>query len=212
MSKQEAEKTVTAGVDEAGRGALAGPVVAGACILPERITIPSFIQDSKQLTESEREEAYRWITTYCIHGYGIVEANEIDAERILSATEKAMQLAVEKIAKIVRPTYLLVDGCDKFWFDYPHSSIVRGDALEPCISAASIVAKVTRDRIMVDYDEKFAYYGFANHKGYGTPEHLDLIRTRGPCLLHRTTFLSKIDITPPEEPVKKRSSQAATKV
>jgi len=123
-----------------------------------------------------------------------------------------MQLAVAKIAEAVTPTYLLVDGCDKFWFDYPHSPVIHGDDLEPCISAASIVAKVTRDRLMIEYDEKYPIYGFAYHKGYGTPEHIDLIRTRGPCPLHRTTFLSKIKITPPQEPMRKkrRAARAAS--
>lgn len=181
-----------AGIDEAGRGALAGPVVAGACILPEGITLPSFIRDSKQLSAEKREEAFAWIEVHCQFGCGRADATFIDHHGILSATEKAMQEAVEALAKIRRPTYLLVDGRDKFWFDYPHTAIINGDALEPCIAAASIVAKVTRDRMMVDFASLHPHYGFAMHKGYGTPEHITAIRSAGCCPLHRRTFLSSI--------------------
>jgi len=188
--KTVAEKlAVIVGIDEAGRGALAGPVVAAACILPQGIQLPSLIKDSKQLFPHEREEMFRWITLHCAYGCGVVDAKEVDAHRILNATEKAMQIAVTNISQTVTPTYLLVDGRDKFWFDYPHSSIIDGDQLEPCISAASIIAKVTRDRIMVEYDRKFPHYGFRFHKGYGTAQHFDLIKSRGPCEIHRKTFL-----------------------
>lgn len=184
---------VVAGVDEAGRGPLAGPVVAGACIdLPALKTHP-LIRDSKQLSEHEREEAFAWIAAHCTFGVGVVGADVIDREGILAATERAMQEAVAMLA--TRPTYLLVDGRDKFWFDVPHSSVIGGDDLEPCISAASIVAKVTRDRMMVAWDREFPQYGFAQHKGYAAPTHIAVLQTHGPCALHRTTFLRSI-LTP----------------
>lgn len=179
---------VIAGIDEAGRGALAGPVVAAACILRMK-KVPAFIRDSKQLTPDQREEAYAWIAAHCAYGIGMVDARGIDASGILPATEKAMQKAVAELAEIVQPTYLLVDGRDKFWFDLPHSTIIRGDESEPCISAASIIAKVTRDRLMIEYHQKFPRYGFDEHKGYGVPLHFEAIGQHGMCALHRKTFL-----------------------
>lgn len=179
---------VIAGIDEAGRGALAGPVVAAACILQVR-KVPAFIRDSKQLTPEERETAFGWIASHCAYGVGIVDAREIDASGILPATEKAMQKAVAELSDIVRPTYLLVDGRDKFWFDLPHTAIIRGDETEPCISAASIVAKVTRDRLMIEYHRTFPHYDFDEHKGYGVPMHFAAIAAHGSCQLHRRTFL-----------------------
>ena len=178
-----------AGIDEAGRGALAGPVVAAACILPDLPAIPAFIRDSKQLQPETREEAFRWITRHCLFGIGSSNAACIDTSGILAATESAMQQAVADLAAQRQPTYLLVDGRDHFWFDYPHSSLIRGDQREPCIAAASIVAKVTRDRLMVQFDEEFPGYGFALHKGYGTAQHLAAIRLHGRCALHRASFL-----------------------
>ena len=183
---------VIVGIDEAGRGALAGPVVAGACLLHEGMLKNSFIRDSKQLLPEEREEAFAWIEANCTFGYGLSSAQEVDSLGILGATEKAMQEALAMLAKLVTPTYILVDGRDRFWFDYPHSSIIRGDESEPCISAASIIAKVTRDRMMVQYAQEFSQYGFAGHKGYGAPEHLGALQKHGPCSLHRKTFLTKI--------------------
>ena len=179
---------IIAGIDEAGRGSLAGPVVAAACVLQAQ-RVPPFIRDSKQLTPDQREEAFGWIAAHCAYGIGITDAREIDAAGILAATEKAMQKAVTELADLVNPTYLLIDGRDKFWFDYPHSSIIRGDETEPCISAASIIAKVTRDRIMIEYHGKFPRYGFDVHKGYGVPMHFAAIRQHGMCMLHRRTFL-----------------------
>lgn len=182
------ENAIIAGVDEAGRGALAGPVVAGACILPEG-KLPRFIRDSKKLTPDIREEAFTWIAAHCAYGAGIVDAAFVDRCGILAATERAMQEAVAALAIMKRPTYLLVDGRDKFWFDYPHTAIIDGDNLEPCISAASIVAKVTRDRLMIDLHAQFPLFGFALHKGYGTPDHYAALAAHGPCPLHRRTYL-----------------------
>ena len=199
--------TVIVGIDEAGRGPLAGPVVAAACMLP----FPLFqrrdgwwspvkksrkgsciIGDSKSLSAEQRETAFAWITRNCAWGVGKAEAEEIDRVGILSATEHAMQTALQDIAQRCTPTYLLVDGRDKFWFDYPHSSIIEGDRKEPMIAAASIIAKVTRDRMMVEWDSRFPLYGFARHKGYGSYEHIEAILRHGPTPLHRRTYLTHL--------------------
>jgi len=186
------ENTVIVGIDEAGRGPLAGPVVAGACVLNPLLKDHPLIRDSKVLTPEERQEAFAWIQKNCITGYGIAENIEIDTIGILASTEKAMQQAVSMIADFVRPTYLLIDGRDKFWFDYPHSSIIEGDSKEPCISAASIVAKVIRDRLMMEHAKTYPRYGFEQHKGYGSPLHIEALQMFGPCPLHRQTFLTRI--------------------
>lgn len=183
---------IIAGIDEAGRGPLAGPVVAGACIEIPALKTHPLIRDSKQLSEGQREEAFAWIIDHCDTGFGIVGADVVDAEGILVATERAMHAALAMLSRKAAPTYLLVDGRDKFWFDIPHSSLVDGDALEPCISAASIVAKVTRDRLMREEAKRFPPYGFDGHKGYASPAHIAAIRAHGPCPIHRRTFLRHI--------------------
>ena len=183
---------VILGIDEAGRGPLAGPVVAAACVEIPRLKKHPLIRDSKQMTPEEREEAFAWIEAHCTFGIGIVDAAIIDAQGILAATERAMQAAVAMIAEKIQPTYLLIDGHDKFWFDYPHSSIIDGDVLEPCIAAASIVAKVTRDRLMVKFAEEYPLYQFDVHKGYGTPLHQEILLKHGPCPIHRKGFLRKL--------------------
>ena len=196
---------VIVGIDEAGRGALAGPVIAAACVFDNRsagsvtcadnrIRAPEDIRitDSKLLTEEERETAFAFLIEHHPYGVGMVDAKTIDEIGIMAATEKAMQQAVAELAKIVKPTYLLVDGRDKFWFDYPHSSVIKGDQKERCIAAASILAKVTRDRLMVEYDEEFPEYGLREHKGYGTESHTAAIQRIGPSNLHRRTFLRNI--------------------
>ena len=187
------QTAVIAGVDEAGRGSLAGPVVAAACVVDDsQLRDDLLVTDSKQMTEDQRNEAFLFLTEQYPHGVGIVEADVIDAIGILAATEQAMQTAVAELSNHITPTYLLVDGRDAFWFDYPHSSIIRGDEQELCIAAASIIAKVTRDRLMVEYDEQFPGYGFGQHKGYGTEYHQEMLLKKGVSSLHRTTFLSKI--------------------
>lgn len=192
---------IIAGIDEAGRGPLAGPVVAAAVHIPCPVTTHLKggwkvnnvrLFDSKQLTESEREKAYEWITSTCPWGVHDVSAADIDAIGILEATNTAMQEAVRMLAEKITPTYLLVDGRDAFWFDYPHSSVIEGDAKEACIAAASIIAKVTRDRLMKQADKEFPHYGFASHKGYGSAMHEEAITTHGPCPLHRHSFLTRI--------------------
>jgi ribonuclease HII len=163
-----------AGVDEAGRGPLAGPVVAAAVILcPEAIV---GVDDSKKLTGARRETLFAAISANCTVGVGIASVEEIDEINILWATMLAMTRAVEALG--VDPAEVLVDGnrCPKW--RYPSRAIVGGDALEPCISAASIIAKVTRDRMMVEADAAFPGYGWASNKGYGAPQHLDALRRR----------------------------------
>jgi ribonuclease HII len=140
------------------------------------------------MTPSERDHSYEWIIGACVYGVGSVDALDIDKIGILAATEIAMQQAVKQIAAVQPNLYLLVDGRDRFWFDHPHSSIVRGDQSERCIGAASIIAKVTRDRRMVALHEEFPHYGFDVHKGYGTPEHYSAITKYGFSAMHRRTF------------------------
>lgn len=186
------DRTFVVGVDEAGRGSVAGPVVAGACALPDGAKPPVLIADSKLLSPAERQKSFEWLVDHCLCGVGIVSAEDVDRIGILAATERAMQAAVAEVAARAAPLYLLVDGRDAFWFDHPHSSIIRGDQSEPCISAASILAKVTRDKLMCDLDAEFPAYGFAAHKGYGTPAHYKAIKKYGCSTQHRRTFLQAI--------------------
>lgn len=199
------DDAVIVGIDEAGRGPLAGPVVAGAVVLTPTLSSHPLIRDSKQLNEAEREGAYEWIVNYCVYGVGMSKEKEIDELGILGATEKAMQQAVAEVAKQVTPTYLIVDGRDKFWFDYPHSSIIKGDQKEICISAASIIAKVTRDRLMIKYAQKHKKYGFEDHKGYGTPAHFEALKKHGPCSIHRWTYLHFYDFGTTPTPRRRKS-------
>jgi ribonuclease HII len=193
--------SVICGIDEAGRGPLAGPVVAGAVHLPCPVSVHEKggwivggcrLFDSKQLEPEERERSYGWITQNCPYGVGMWSAADVDAMGILEATNAAMLDAMAMIKQTITPTYLLVDGRDAFWFDEPHSSVIKGDALEPAIAAASIVAKVTRDRIMIEAHTEFPQYYFATHKGYGSPIHIDAIKAYGPCPLHRLTYLRNV--------------------
>lgn len=174
-----------AGVDEAGRGPLAGPVVAAAVIISP-CAIPS-LADSKLLTPQERFEAYRFIQRHALAvGVGIIFHDEIDRINIRQASFAAMRQALEHL--VIRPSHVLVDGFPIPMSEYSQTAVVRGDARSACIAAASIVAKVTRDCMMDALDREFPAYGFRQHKGYGTPEHLDALRRLGPCRIHRTTF------------------------
>lgn len=176
-----------AGVDEAGRGCLAGPVVAGACIIPETIWIAG-INDSKQLTHERREQLFQQLIDHPdIHiGIGIVHAEEIDRINIYQASILAMLKAVEALP--IQPDYLLVDGLKLPHPTIPGEKIIKGDTLSQSIAAGSIAAKVTRDRMMVDYHAKYPQYGFDRHKGYGTEIHIDSLNTYGPCPIHRKTY------------------------
>ena len=177
------------GVDEAGRGPLAGPVCAAAVILPPELVIPG-LNDSKKLTDKKRRELYDVITAEAV-SYGIAFASEkeIDEINILQATFLAMARAMEKLTP--QPELALIDGNRAKDFGLPVRTIVKGDSLSASIAAASILAKVTRDRLMEQYDEAYPQYGFAVHKGYGTKRHYEALREFGPSPIHRMTFLKK---------------------
>jgi ribonuclease HII len=178
---------VLAGIDEAGRGPLAGPVVAAACIIPEDLFIQD-VNDSKQLTPQERQRLFEEITAdqRIIYGVGIADCAEIDLINILQATIQAMVRAIAQLTQI--PELLLVDGMHLPHVMIPSQKIVKGDARSQSIAAASIIAKETRDRLMVNYDKEWPQYGFAQHKGYGTQQHLEAITKHGVCRLHRKSF------------------------
>jgi len=178
---------LVAGIDEAGRGPLAGPVVAAACILPARFSILG-IDDSKKLSPEKRAHLFEKITSnpQVIYGVGIVSVEVIDEINILQATIQAMLNAVNCLKS--QPHMLLVDGLHLSHASIPCQKIIGGDALSLCIAAASIIAKETRDRLMIDLDRHWPQYGFAVHKGYGTPKHVTALTQFGPCPLHRKSF------------------------
>lgn len=174
-----------AGIDEAGRGPLAGPVVA-ACVILKPAAVILGINDSKQLSAAKRADYYEKIEEEAVSiGVGMVSAHEIDEINIYQAAKKAMVLAVGQMS--VRPGYLLIDAME-LPLDLAQTSLIKGDARSNSIAAASIIAKVTRDRIMDELDENYPGYGFAGHKGYGTREHLQALDRLGPCPEHRMTF------------------------
>lgn len=179
--------TAIAGVDEAGRGPLAGPVVAAACIIPQGLFFPG-INDSKKLSAKQRAHLFQQLTTHAdiFYGIGIVHAEKIDEINIYQATILAMHHAIDALAK--RPDTLLVDGMPLSYQNLPALKIIKGDSKSQSIAAASIIAKETRDNMMHAYDQEWPQYGFAKHKGYGTPFHLTALHTYGPCPLHRTSF------------------------
>ncbi len=175
-----------AGIDEAGRGPLAGPVVAAAVILPTRCRLLG-IDDSKQLPAKDREQIYTAILERAVGvGVGSADVAEIDRLNILEATRLAMRRAVDQLAP--PPDYVLIDAVVLPGFKVPTRPIIKGDSLSVSIAAASIIAKVTRDRLMARYHELFPEYGFLSHKGYGTAEHLERLARHGPCSIHRRTF------------------------
>jgi len=174
-----------AGLDEAGRGPLAGPVVAAACILPEGIFWEG-INDSKQLTAEERRVLFEKIIPSATYAIGIVDVETIDRINILQATLLAMRNAIASLP--IEPDYLLVDGNQLPTLKIPSKAIVAGDCLSVSIAAASILAKVTRDRIMEQLDLEWPQYGFKQHKGYATEQHLLAIEQHGPCPIHRKSF------------------------
>jgi ribonuclease HII len=175
-----------AGIDEVGRGALAGPVVAAAVVLPAGRIIQG-VDDSKRLTREQRERLFQTILHVAIGiGVGYVEARVIDRANIRQGTILAMQAAVQHLP--CSPEVLLIDGCDLTPVNRPQRLFVRGDQTVGSIAAASIVAKVSRDRLMIALDDQFPGYGLAQHKGYGTAAHLHAIQQLGPSLVHRITF------------------------
>lgn len=190
--EKEYEKSgVICGIDEAGRGPLAGPVVAGAVILPKGCRI-LYLNDSKKLSEKRREELFLEIKEKAVSwATGVVSPEEIDEINILQATYKAMRQAFEKLSPV--PRVLLNDavtipGISPSLIQVP---IIKGDAKSASIAAASIVAKVTRDHMMSEYDKLYPQYGFAGHKGYGTAAHIAAIREHGPCSIHRRSFITR---------------------
>ena len=207
MAKKSAEKTVPqcafddqfrsesvrviCGTDEAGRGPLSGPVVAAACILPEGY-MPEGLNDSKKLTEKKREALYDVITRDAV-AFCVASASpaEIDEYNILNASLLAMRRAIEGLG--IRPDLVLVDGNQTRGFDLPAKAIVSGDALSPSIAAASVLAKVARDRLCAEDDTLYPQYGFAGHKGYPTPAHKLAVYEYGPCPIHRRSFLGFLE-------------------
>ena len=190
---------IIAGVDEAGRGPLAGPVVAG-CVVLDRDKEILFLNDSKKLSEKRRNELYDEITEKSLaYGIGIVYEKTIDEINILNATHIAMKDAYEKANTMLKEkmgkeiNLLFVDALNIKDVNIKQVSIIHGDALSISIAAASILAKVTRDRMMIEYDNIYKEYGFAKHKGYGTKFHMDKLKEIGPCEIHRKSFLSFLD-------------------
>lgn len=177
------------GVDEAGRGPLAGPVYAAAVILPRDLVIEG-LNDSKKLTEKRREALYDVIVEQAVaYGIGSADEREIDDINILQATFLAMRRAIAQLS--VRPDLALIDGNRESDFGVPAETVVGGDGRSANIAAASILAKVTRDRVMLEYAQKYPQYGFDVHKGYGTKRHYEALREFGPCPIHRQSFLRK---------------------
>ena len=188
-----------AGVDEAGRGPLAGPVTAGAVILPwDKNGLPG-VFDSKQLSAEARAELYEELLSLenVDIGIGIADVEEIDKLNILKAAHLAMFRAVAQLKKV---DCVLVDGLPVKGFEVPSRNLIKGDARSASIAAASIVAKVVRDRMMMDFDAKYPEYGFASHKGYGSAEHLEALRKYGACPIHRNSFRPVAEVLP-ETPV-----------
>jgi ribonuclease HII len=183
---------VIAGMDEAGRGPLAGPVVAAAVILPPNIRIEG-VRDSKKIPEKEREYLFWEILLQASDvGIGIAGAGEIDRINILRATKAAMHRAITNLIK--RPDIILIDALTIPSIEIKQSALIKGDSKSASIAAASIVAKVVRDRIMKSYHSAYPYYGFDRHKGYATRLHLDKIERHGPCLIHRKSFCKVKDM------------------
>lgn len=178
------------GVDEAGRGPLAGPVCAAAVILPHNIDIPG-LNDSKKLTDKRRRELMPIIKESALaYGIAFADENEIDEVNILQATFLAMERAIGQLA--IKPELALIDGNRQKDFGLPVKTIVHGDSLSASIAAASVLAKVTRDDLMVAMADKYPQYGFEVHKGYGTKAHYAALEAYGPCPIHRMTFLKKL--------------------
>lgn len=190
LEKEYMEKgyAVVCGTDEAGRGPLAGPVFAAACILPVDIVIDG-LNDSKKISEKKREKLFDVIKekalSYCIASASV---EEIDSLNILNASQLAMRRAVEGLE--LSADLVLVDGNVARDFKIPAVTVVKGDSISPSIAAASILAKVSRDRYCYEMDKEYPQYGFAKHKGYGTKEHMTAVRTYGPSPVHRMSFMS----------------------
>ncbi len=202
MKEREAELHAAgysniAGVDEVGRGPLAGPVVTAAVVLPDDFDVLG-VDDSKKLSEKKREELYDVIMEKAVaYGIGMADHDVIDEMNILQATKQAMRQALSELDAMLESRsagsvdYVLLDAVEIEDIDIPQESVIKGDAKILCIAAASIIAKVTRDRMMVEYAKEFPGYGFEKNKGYGTRQHYDGIDSQGICPIHRKTFLKK---------------------
>ena len=186
---EDMEISYICGIDEAGRGPLAGPVVVGACIMPKDSMIEG-VNDSKKVSEKKREVLFDQIKEEAIaYAIGIVNQDVIDEINILEATKKALTDALKELK--VKPDYIIVDALTKIdTLGIPYMSVIKGDAKCYSISCASILAKVTRDRIMREWDSVYPEYNFKKHKGYGTKEHIEAIKRVGPCPIHRKTFIT----------------------
>lgn len=186
LAREQGFSTI-AGVDEAGRGPLAGPVVAAACIIPPHTYIPG-VNDSKKMSPQQRADVFKRLTEdpSIYYGIGVISHQIIDSINIYQATIQAMLQAVDNLAR--EPDLLLVDGMNLKHHTICSQKIIRGDALSQSIAAASVIAKVTRDTLMQESHEQWPHYGFEQHKGYGTPQHLAAIRSYGPCPIHRRSF------------------------
>ncbi|NGX50542.1 MAG: Ribonuclease HII [Chlamydiae bacterium] len=180
-------RRLIAGVDEAGRGPLAGPVVAAACIIPRGLIIDR-VDDSKKLLPEEREELFHILTNHpdIVYGVGIVENELIDEMNILQASLHAMSLAIQDLSET--PDYLLIDGNHLPPTRIASKAVIKGDSRSQSIGAASIIAKFTRDSLMVEFHKRWPLYGFDKHKGYGTKMHVNAIEIHGPCPIHRRSF------------------------
>lgn len=174
-----------AGVDEVGRGPLCGPVVAAACILKENYHLEG-LNDSKKLSEKKRDKLFDILINECVsYGIGIVDPKRIDEINILEASKEAMKIAISNLS--VKPEHVLIDAV-KLDIDIPSTPIIKGDAKSASIAAASIIAKVTRDRMMYELDEKYPEYGFGSHKGYPTKKHIEAVKEHGVLDFYRFTF------------------------
>jgi len=187
QAKRKEGYQLVAGIDEAGRGPLAGPVSAAAVILPDGFS-HTLLDDSKKLTEKRREIIYEEITNRddIVWGMSMGDREEIDSINILKSTHAAMARAARKLKQL--PDYCLIDGLSVPNFPIASEGVVKGDTKSLSIAAASIIAKVSRDRIMLKYAEQYPEYGFERHKGYGTSLHLEALKKHGPCAIHRQTF------------------------
>ena len=185
--RESGSARIVAGIDEAGRGPLAGPVVAAAVVLPEGFR-HRHLHDSKKLTPARRKSIYRELTTSLdiVWSCAAVDAGEVDRLNVLRATHEAMRRAV--LSLDVRPDHALIDGLPVHPFPVPHTALVEGDGISLSIAAASVIAKVTRDRMMEEFDAQFPAYGFSRHKGYSTRQHLAILARDGPCPIHRYSF------------------------
>ena len=174
------------GVDEVGRGPLIGPVVACCCVLPKDFVLEG-LNDSKKLTEKKRDEYYEYLIKNTIYGLGIIDAEKIDEVNIYEATKLAMYEAINNVRKQVDLEYVLIDAMP-LDLDIPNNSIIKGDAKSISIAAASVIAKVTRDRMMIELDKKYPMYGYAKHKGYPTKKHIEAMHEYGLIEGYRKTY------------------------